>query len=70
MVMVHGDDKGIVVPPRVSRVQVVLMSTGISGKAADVVDGLNANVARFGAELADAGVRCHVDARDNCECTS
>ena len=32
MAMVHGDDKGLVLPPRVARIQVVLIPVGISAK--------------------------------------
>lgn len=68
MVMVHGDDKGIVAPPRVARHQVVLMVTGIGGKVDDAaIAALKENVAKFGDELTAAGFRVTVDARENCE---
>lgn len=35
MVMVHGDDKGLVMPPRVSQVQVVIVPCGITVKTTD-----------------------------------
>lgn len=35
MVMVHGDDKGLVLPPRVASVQVVVVPVGITAKTTD-----------------------------------
>ncbi|RXG51326.1 putative proline--tRNA ligase [Armadillidium vulgare] len=37
MVMVHGDDKGLVLPPRVAPVQVVIMPVGITASTTDEV---------------------------------
>jgi len=65
MVMVHGDDKGVVAPPRVARHQVVLMATGIAGKTEEEIEALKSSVDKFAAELKAAGVRCHVDHRYN-----
>ena len=66
MVMVHGDDQGIVVPPRVARYQVVLMATGIAKKDEATVKALKDGVQKIQTELEAAGVRCHVDERENC----
>lgn len=67
MVMTHGDDKGLVLPPRVASLQVVVVPTGITvktteeqkatilGKAQDIFKTLKA-----------AGFRVKVDDRDNC----
>lgn len=42
MVMVHGDDKGLVMPPRVARHQVVLVPTGINTKTSpEIIAKLN-----------------------------
>src|SRR5690606_21704493 len=30
MIMIHGDDKGLVLPPRISKVQVALIPVGIT----------------------------------------
>jgi prolyl-tRNA synthetase len=61
MVMSHGDDEGIVVPPRLAPVQVVIVpilgsedSAPVLAKAAEVKDRLKA-----------CGVRVKVDAREN-----
>jgi prolyl-tRNA synthetase len=62
MVMTHGDDTGIVVPPRLVPVQVVIVPiyrkdeerAGVVGKAQELRD-----------RLTDAGVRVRVDDRDH-----
>jgi len=35
MVMVHGDDKGLVLPPRVASVQIIVVPCGITAKTSD-----------------------------------
>ncbi|PSS33970.1 hypothetical protein PHLCEN_2v1978 [Hermanssonia centrifuga] len=35
MVMVHGDNQGLVLPPRVASIQVVIISCGITAKTTD-----------------------------------
>lgn len=35
MILVHGDDKGLVIPPRVAEVQVVIVPVGITAKTSD-----------------------------------
>lgn len=35
MVMVHGDDKGLVIPPRVAQIQVQIVPCGITSKTTD-----------------------------------
>eukprot|EP01125_Pyxidicula_operculata_P006829 TRINITY_DN2345_c0_g1_i1.p1 TRINITY_DN2345_c0_g1~~TRINITY_DN2345_c0_g1_i1.p1 ORF type:complete len:523 (-),score=117.29 TRINITY_DN2345_c0_g1_i1:67-1599(-) len=60
MLMVHGDNKGIVMPPRVAPVQVVLVPI-YKGKNNDVV---NAKCNEITKQLADAGVRAEADLRD------
>lgn len=66
MVMVHGDNKGLVLPPRVAAVQVVIVPCGITVKttAEDkqrLLDGC-ADIVR---RLTEAGVRARADTRDN-----
>jgi prolyl-tRNA synthetase len=61
LVMVHGDDSGLVMPPRLAPIQVVIVPIYrtdeeralVLGKAAEIASGLK-----------QAGVRVHVDARD------
>ena len=65
MVLVHGDDKGIVVPPRVAEIQVVIVPVGVTAKTTpeerkklyDEVEGLRTL-------LDDAGVRVESDMRE------
>lgn len=62
MVMVHGDDKGLVLPPKVASVQVIVVpvpykdadTQGIFDACATTVDTLN-----------EAGIRAEADFRDN-----
>ncbi|PKI82450.1 hypothetical protein MVES_003655 [Malassezia vespertilionis] len=66
MVMVHGDDKGLVLPPRVASTQVVLVPCGLGVKIAqDVKDGVNEACADIAKQLSDVGLRTHADLRDN-----
>ncbi|OMJ24411.1 putative proline-tRNA ligase [Smittium culicis] len=66
MVMVHGDNKGLVMPPRVSEIQVIVIPTGLTVKhdnaARQVVyDACSDLVTR----LLNAGIRAEADLRDN-----
>jgi prolyl-tRNA synthetase len=65
MVMVHGDDQGLVMPPRVSQVQVVIVPVGISAKSTNE-DRANINDActKLQNELVGAGVRAKADLRE------
>jgi prolyl-tRNA synthetase len=55
IVMAHGDDKGLILPPRLSPYQVVIVPVG----------GVDTSAAlKLAAECTDAGVRVHVDTRD------
>jgi prolyl-tRNA synthetase len=56
MVMVHGDDHGLRLPPAVAPYQVVVMQLGEESEAAEAAE-------RIAAELRAAGVRTHVDTR-------
>jgi prolyl-tRNA synthetase len=66
MVMVHGDDKGLVLPPRVANVQSVLIPCGLTVKSKkedfDAIYGACTDVA---AKLKKAGVKVKTDLRDN-----
>ncbi|KAJ3373668.1 ribose-phosphate pyrophosphokinase 1 [Allomyces arbusculus] len=66
MVMVHGDNKGLVLPPRVAAQQVVVVPCGITVKTtqeqrAAIAEYTNQVVAT----LKKAGIRAKADARDN-----
>jgi len=61
MVMIHGDDKGLVLPPKVARFQVVIIP--IIYKSSDKT-GMMAMVDELHAQLKKQGIRSHVDDRD------
>ncbi|CAO1630882.1 unnamed protein product [Parajaminaea phylloscopi] len=65
MVMVHGDDKGLVMPPRVSQVQVVIIPCGIGAKTtAEERKKIEDACAAAESDLLAAGVRAKADLRD------
>jgi prolyl-tRNA synthetase len=62
MIMEHGDDKGLVVPPKAAPVQTVIVPIIFSsGKAAGVLE----KCREIEGELSNGGVRSMVDSRDN-----
>ena len=65
MVMVHGDDKGLVNPPRVSPVQVVVVWIVKSKMKPEQVKAIKDMSFKIGQVLKDAGVRVEVDDRDD-----
>jgi prolyl-tRNA synthetase len=62
MVMTHGDDVGVVVPPRLAPVQVVIVP--ISRKEDERV-AVKQKADQLAARLRDSGVRVRVDGRDH-----
>jgi prolyl-tRNA synthetase len=54
LIMAHGDDNGLIVPPRLAPTQVVLVAVRDEPDVNETCD-------RLAAELADAGVRVEVD---------
>ncbi|KAH6569915.1 hypothetical protein BASA50_005223 [Batrachochytrium salamandrivorans] len=66
MVMVHGDDKGLILPPRVASIQVIVIPVGITAKTSDA-DRANiyAKAEELAATLKKSGVRAKSDSRDN-----
>jgi prolyl-tRNA synthetase len=62
MVMVHGDDKGLVLPPKVASVQVIVIP--VPYKDADTQGIFDAVAATVDA-LSEAGIRAKSDLRDN-----
>ena len=62
IVMAHGDDNGLVLPPRLAPVQVVIVPIW---KGTDPVDRILAAAKEVEAKLKGAGVRVKLDARDN-----
>lgn len=65
MVMVHSDNRGLVLPPRVADVQTVIVPVGLAAKTPDDVrDSINAEIDHIANVLAAAGVRVEVDRRE------
>ncbi|CAE7330391.1 Eprs1 [Symbiodinium natans] len=63
MVMVHGDDKGLVLPPNVAGYQVVIVPLGIKANSTEEDKKTLAEVSQlYATRLAAAGVRVHLDA--------
>ena len=60
-IMVHGDDKGLVLPPRVAPIQIVIVPIYYSDKDAQRVNQKADEVERL---LVSKGLRVHVDRRD------
>ncbi|MCL4124117.1 UNVERIFIED_CONTAM: hypothetical protein GTU68_031734 [Idotea baltica] len=66
MVMVHGDNKGLVLPPRVAPLQVVIMPVGItSSTSSESRDALLGYCEALEADLKEKGIRTRCDFRDN-----
>ena len=61
MVMVHGDNQGLVLPPRVANIQVVIVPCGINEKTQEEVYNACDDVAK---ELKKVGIRAKADLRD------
>src|SRR6202140_2554469 len=62
LVMVHGDDSGLIVPPRVAPVQVVVVPIF---RDADSRSKVESFIAGWTGELKAAGIRYRVDWRDD-----
>ncbi|KAF5300527.1 hypothetical protein FQR65_LT09148 [Abscondita terminalis] len=66
MVMVHGDNKGLVVPPRVASIQIIIVPCGITvGLSEAERQELESNCCELEKELNGAGVRVKGDYREN-----
>uniref|UniRef100_H3C838 proline--tRNA ligase n=2 Tax=Tetraodon nigroviridis TaxID=99883 RepID=H3C838_TETNG len=64
--MVHGDNKGLVLPPRVACLQVVIIPCGITASLPEADrQALLAQCAKYQDHLQRAGVRVKSDLRDN-----
>ena len=61
MIMIHGDDKGMVLPPRVAPIQVVIIPIYYSK---DEQDAVMLKVKEIKETLGRTGIRLHVDERD------
>lgn len=66
MIMIHGDNKGLVLPPRVAPTQVVMVPVGISAKSTDEDRRtLGEQIDELADTLRDANLRVHVDNREH-----
>ncbi|XP_029416324.1 bifunctional glutamate/proline--tRNA ligase isoform X2 [Nannospalax galili] len=66
MIMVHGDNMGLVLPPRVACVQVVVIPCGITNALSeDDREALMAKCSEYQRRLLSANIRVRVDLRDN-----
>jgi len=64
--MVHGDDQGLVIPPRVAAVQVVIIPCGITASLSDKdKNSLLDECKSYEQKLVKSGVRAKGDFRDN-----
>jgi len=61
IVMAHGDDKGLRLPPRLAPIQAVIVPIWKSEEERNVVDRL---IAEVETELKEAGIRLHIDRRE------
>jgi len=61
LVMVHGDNKGLVLPPRVAKIQVVMVPVGVTEKNREkVLEATN----EYREIFSKAGIRIKIDDRD------
>lgn len=66
MVMIHSDNKGLVIPPRVSQYQTVIIPVGLTSKTTkEVVDNVYSSCKDLESRLKASGIRVTSDYRDN-----
>uniref|UniRef100_A0A1Q3F221 Bifunctional glutamate/proline--tRNA ligase n=1 Tax=Culex tarsalis TaxID=7177 RepID=A0A1Q3F221_CULTA len=66
MIMVHADNQGLVLPPRVACIQAIIVPCGITANTTDEErKTLYDNCKELEVELVKAGIRCEGDYRDN-----
>jgi len=66
VVMVHGDNKGLVLPPRVADLQVVIVPVGLTASTSDAQRReINETCDTYAASLVAADIRVMADHRDN-----
>ena len=65
MALTHGDDRGLVLPPRIAKIQVIIIPAGITAKTPDSnKQKLYQDIDNFEKILRAAGVRVKADLRD------
>lgn len=63
--MTHGDDQGLVTPPRVAQTQVVIIPAGLTAKLSDEKrKAVSDTIDQLAKDLRNADVRVHVDKRE------
>ncbi|XP_062275779.1 bifunctional glutamate/proline--tRNA ligase [Scomber scombrus] len=66
LTMVHGDNMGLVLPPRVACLQIVIIPCGITASLPEQdKEALMAQCSKYLSRLLEAGVRVKTDLRDN-----
>ena len=60
VVGMHGDDSGLIIPPRIAPIQIIVIPVLKKGSEQLVMDEARGILA----ELKDAGIRCRIDERD------
>ncbi|CEF67953.1 Bifunctional glutamate/proline--tRNA ligase [Strongyloides ratti] len=66
LVMIHGDDNGLVLPPRVASIQVIVIPVGITANTtAEKKEALINKVKEVVVLLKNSGIRAEEDCRDN-----
>jgi prolyl-tRNA synthetase len=66
MVMIHSDNKGLVIPPRVSQFQVVIIPVGLTSKTTkEVEENVYSSCKDLESKLKASGIRVTADYRDN-----
>uniref|UniRef100_A0AAQ5YBR8 Bifunctional glutamate/proline--tRNA ligase n=1 Tax=Amphiprion ocellaris TaxID=80972 RepID=A0AAQ5YBR8_AMPOC len=66
LTMVHGDNMGLVLPPRVACLQIVIIPCGITASLPEQEkEALLAQCSKYLSRLLDAGIRVKTDIRDN-----
>ncbi|RMZ72610.1 prolyl-trna synthetase [Pyrenophora seminiperda CCB06] len=65
MILTHGDNRGLVIPPRVAEIQVVVIPVGVTAKmSAEAKEELYGKVKKIADDLTEAGVRVETDYRE------
>lgn len=65
MVMVHGDNQGLVLPPRVASIQVIVIPCGITARTSDEErKRINEACEELAVNLRKVGVRARPDLRE------
>ena len=66
MIMIHGDNKGLVLPPHVATIQVVIVPVGVGVKTSDEDrKKLHGEIDKVADVLKEANLRVHVDDRES-----